>query len=444
LTLWLIASVFAQRPDEGGLFSFSSSDVLAHHDSTSFRIHYSIEGPNQTRLTDDDENGIPDFVEEVALTAEDVLFVYEETGFRRPLQESDIGMELGGSPAFDFYLVDFNGSSDGMFGIDGCIDHRCAGYMVMENDFAGYGYNSLSKAISVLVSHEFFHAIQAAYRAEQETWLSEGMAVWAEHIFEPETRDYISFSSAYLGDTERSINRPPAGAISAFSYGTALWFGFLQEKLGEGAVIAILEALDTEEDSSQAMFDVLGEDLLTLWNEFARWNLATSRRSGGLSSYPYADQLYGLSFAQEGTKIEDDHRFYPLAASYFILNHDGGTLNFLIEEGGEGLLFSLHPTDEQVALSALETWSGEEFRTWELDAGQYFLVGSFADRGRDSQKKFFCLGVDCTQEEEEAEDEEEIEVKSGCGGEKAYFLVGLLFLFHRFGGIPKESSQSCG
>ena len=48
-------------------------------------------------------------------------------------------MELGGSPAFDFYLVDFGGSSDGMFGIDDCIDHRCVGYMVMENDFSDTG-----------------------------------------------------------------------------------------------------------------------------------------------------------------------------------------------------------------------------------------------------------------------------------------------------------------
>ena len=56
MILLLISSVLAQRPDEGGLFAFSSSDVLEYHDGESFRIHYSIDGPNQTILDDEDEN----------------------------------------------------------------------------------------------------------------------------------------------------------------------------------------------------------------------------------------------------------------------------------------------------------------------------------------------------------------------------------------------------
>lgn len=437
--IWsFLVSAFAQRPTEGGLFSFSSSDVLSYHDSASFRVHYSIEGPNQTKLNDSDANGVPDFVEEVVLVAEEVLSVYESVGFRRPLSEADIGRELGGSPAFDFYLVDFGGSSDGMFGIDDCIDHRCAGYMVMENDFAGYGYSSISQAVSVLVSHEFFHAVQAAYRADIETWLSEGTATWAEHLFEPEVRDYLGFSSAYLGETERSINSPPAGAVTSFSYGTALWFGFLQEKLGEDSIIAILEALDTEEDSSQAMFDALEGNTTELWNEFARWNLATSRRAGSMTSYPYSDQLHGLAFAEEGSAIFDDHRFYPLAASYFSLEHTGGTLEFSVEEGASGIVFSLHPTEEKVALSAIDTWSDQANKTWELDAGTYFLVGSYGATSGNSQKVELCLGADCIVETTT----EESETKGGCGGNSAYLILGWLFFFHRRGRDPKMDTQS--
>ena len=417
----------AERPDEGGFFSFSSSDILAHHDSASFRVHYSVDGPNQTILDDEDANGVPDFVEEVALTAEEVLQVYEEAGFRRPLSESDIGTELGGSPAFDFYLVDFGGSSDGMFGIDDCIDHRCVGHMIMENDFAGYGYSSTSSAISTLVSHEFFHAVQAAYRSDQESWLSEGMAVWAEHVFEPEVRDFLSYCSAYLDYTERSINRPPAGAITSFSYSTAIWFAFLQEKRGNDTMLSILEALDTQEDSSQAMFDVLGEDLVDLWYEFARWNLATSRRAGILESYPYADQLHGLEFTQEGSRIVDDHRFYPLASSYFRLEHSGGLLEFSIENGAPGIVFSIHPTEDRMARNPLETWEGKSTRSWDLEEGEYLLVGSYSDKDGDSQKVEMCLGKDCIVETEE----DSTERKSGCSGEQAYFFLGLFCVLYR-------------
>ena len=440
MIVFLVFSAFAERPDEGGFFAFSSSDVLAYHDSTSFRVHYSADGPNQTILDDADENGVPDFVEDVALTAEEVLAVYTNEGFRRPLSEADIGLELGGSPAFDFYLVDFGGSSDGMFGIDDCIGQRCAGYMVIENDFSGYGYSSISSAISTLVSHEFFHAVQAAYRADQESWLSEGMAVWAEHLFEPETRDYLSFCSAYLEHTERSLNRPPAGAINSFSYSTALWFGFLQEKQGSETMISILEELDTQQDSSQAMFDVLGEDFTDLWHEFGRWNLATSRRTGVLESYPYAHQLHGLNFVQEGVQILDNHRFYPLTVGYFRLEHAGGAMTFSIEEGALDLLFSLHPADGHVALDPIQTWEREESLRWDLEAGTYFLVGSFASPQSSSQKLEICLGSDCSPDEDKQEDT----VKSGCGGTQAYFFVGIMFLFHRRGRWPKKSTQSCG
>ena len=441
MILFLLCSAFAQRPDEGGFFAFSSADVLSYHDSVSFRVHYSVDGPNQTILDDVDENGVPDFVEEVALTAEEVLNVYDNRGFRRPLTEADVGLELGGSPAFDFYLVDFGGSSDGMFGIDDCVDHRCAGYMVIENDFYGYGYGSISSAISTLVSHEFFHAVQASYRADQESWLSEGMAVWAEHLFEPEVRDYLSFCSEYLEHTERSLNRPPAGAINSFSYSTALWFGFLQEQWGADIMISILEELDTQEDSSQAMFDAIGEGFSDLWHEFGRWNLATSRRSGILESYPYASQLHGLKFVQEGEQILDDHRFYPLTSSYFQLDHAGGEMNFSIEEGAPEIVFSIHPTDGNIALEPLESWEGDQQRSWELEAGTYFLVGSFASPQSSSQKLEICLGADCLFDEEQ---EEEEEIKSGCGGSQAYFFVGLIFLFQRRGRWPKKSIQSCG
>jgi len=413
----------AERPDEGGFFSYSDTDVLAYYDLGSFRIHYSVEGPNQTILEDTDTNGIPDFVEEVALTAEEVLTVFEETGFRRPLTEVEVGLELGGSPAFDYYLVDFGGSSDGMFGIDGCIGVRCAGHMVIENDFSGYGYASLAEAISVLVSHEFFHAIQASYSSEMESWISEGTAVWAEHMFEPEVHDFLAFSSAYLADTERSINRPPAGMTTAFSYGTAIWFAYLQEKHGEEIVVSILEAFEHEDDSLQAMLLVLEEDTHELWTEFTRWNLATGLRAGEMESYPYADRLHGLAFAEDGAQLVEDHRFYPFSASYFILEHAGGTLKFTAEDGD--VVFSLHPTADRRALPEVERWSGEKQKSWELSAGEYFLVGSLAESNGSSQKIEFCLGPRCFPDEEE----EELH-KEGCGGEQAYFfaLLGLVIV----------------
>ena len=246
--LFFVSTSFAQRPTQGGMFSFEPDDVVLTYDSDMVRVHYSIEGPNQTRLADTDESGVPDFAEEVGAVADQVLLFYEELGFLPPITEAEMGLQLGGSPAFDFYLVDFGGSADGMFGIDACDSCRCNGYMVMENDFVGYGYPSISEAISVLVSHELFHAVQAAYNADQEVWISEGMAVWAEYAFDPTVYDFYAFCGVYLSDAGRPIHSPPAGAINSFSYGTALFFAYMDLQLGREALVFLQEELQSCQD----------------------------------------------------------------------------------------------------------------------------------------------------------------------------------------------------
>ena len=262
--------------------------------------------------------------------------------------------------------------------------------------------------------------------------MSEGMAVWAEHLFESEVRDFISFSAAYLSETERSLNRPPAGSVTAFSYGTALWFAFVQEHYGVEALIAIQEELASASDNMDAVFSVLGSDFEEMWILFTRWNLATGPRSGAMQSYPYSDKLYGIQFAEQGTSIMTDHRFYPLSASYFQLEHSGGPLQLTLEEPSEDLVFSLHPTlEDRQALEALDQWSGESSRSWDLEAGRYFLVVSYG-QGESSQKLELCLANECVTPSEEAQEEEIVEQEAGgCGSSKAWFCVLWLGLWRR-------------
>ena len=96
----LTVTALAERPDEGGLFSFSSADVISVYDTDNFRVHFSIEGPSQTIMEDSDASDIPDFVEYVAETAEDVLTLYQDAGFLSPLTEAELGVVLGGSLVF--------------------------------------------------------------------------------------------------------------------------------------------------------------------------------------------------------------------------------------------------------------------------------------------------------------------------------------------------------
>ena len=430
----LTAISFAERPTEGGLFSFDSTDTVETYDEDMIRVHYSSSGSNVAIMDDLDGTGVPDYVELVAQTANDVLEFYAAIGFLYPLSESDVGLnDLGGTSAFDVYLVDFGGSSDGMFGIDGCRGTVCAGHMVMENDFRGYGYPSLEEATDVLVSHEFFHAVQAAYNAGQPSWLSEGSAVWAEWVYNPDVQDFINFSAAYLSETERSIHKPPSGMTTAFSYGTALFFAFWDEYYNEDVsrMLALQESLvDLDEDDMiLAVLDQM-DDVATDWMVFSKWNLATNRRTGEMESYTFAARLFGLQSEMEGTMIEDEYRFYPLATTYFELEHGGGDCTFAYVGEDEDVQFALHPVANGDKVGpAIKEWRIGDDPIWteELVAGDYWVIGTLPILTDSSQKIDFCLGAECVIPEIEDPDEVEPMPKSGCQTQP--LSIGLWMLF---------------
>lgn len=427
--LWLFSAAALARPSAGSgeMFAFKSDDVVETYDLGVIRVHYSVEGPSLVLQGDEDQDGVPDFVQQVAEEANLVLDFYAEEGFRYPVSEEDMGLSnLGGSSAFDFYLVDFGGNSDGMFGIDACQGSICSGYMMMENDFQGYGYSSISEAVKVLTSHELFHAVQAAYNANQPSWLSEGSAVWAEWLYEPDVYDFYWFSNAYLGEADRSLHRPPAGVTTSFSYGTALFYAFMDEYFGEVRMVALLEDLEgvSEEQMIEVVLDHL-DDVETDWMTFAQWNLATGARFGALDGYSFARLITGIKTEAQGAMISEDHRFYPLATTYFLLEHEGGEVHFIYEGDEQDVTFSLHPTNEDArVLGSIKMWTvGEEpIFSMDLDAGKYWLIGALPKLTENSQKLAFCFGGACERsqpEEVEAEadaasQEKSEESKNGC------------------------------
>ncbi len=172
---------------------------------------------------------------------------YEALGFLPARSDALVPDGTGGSERFDVYLLDFGGSADGAFRREICAPAGgCAGYMVEENDFTGYGYPTRGYAVRLLASHEFFHAIQAAYDrdgATQGAVLSEGTAVWASERFDPGLRDLEGFAAGYLERTDRPLGTDPLGPVPAFAYGAGIFFEHLSTRHGDGVVAALLEAL---------------------------------------------------------------------------------------------------------------------------------------------------------------------------------------------------------
>jgi len=398
MTLGIGAAQADARPTDGGLWSFAAEDSLASLDDPTgaVRVTYSVSGPNATLLDDDDADGQPDYPALVAQTAIEASALYESLTFLPPRSDGD---------ALDLYLIDFGGAADGRFAEDGCVAPPCAGFLVIENDFVGYPYGSLREASRTVVSHELFHAVQAAYVSGLPSWVSEGTAVWAERQFDPSLEDFLHACNGYLATPHRPIYAPPPGPVPAFAYGTALWWDFLSRRHDPRIIADLLSVLALQPEPAElAMESILvarNDDLGSAWFEFARANVATGFRAGGTASHPYAQQLDPIPAELQGATIDAPARLFPLAASYWHVAHPGGPLLLGATPGLTGAHFSVHPVmgGAQDGVVLPQIFSGglpaeTNLQTIEQDAppGGYWIVATLPTLAANSIAADVCVG----------------------------------------------------
>ncbi|RKG97372.1 hypothetical protein D7V97_34475 [Corallococcus sp. CA053C] len=264
-----------------------------------FRIHFTRQGPNAVPLADAEGNGVPDFAERVGRTYERVATFYAGLGFRLPPDDATSPGDNGGDGRFDVYLVDFARRGDGAFRLETCLEGngttRCTGYMLQENDFAGYGYPSEAQAVETLASHEFFHAVQAAYRPDLGGIASEGTAVWATERFQPALDDLEGFTHYYLESPDRSLLTDPSGPGVGFNYGAGLFFQFAGEHFGDALLVALLEESVRQPEARWSLLldTCLRRDFASSFEaafvRFSAWNLGTGARATPGHGYARAE-----------------------------------------------------------------------------------------------------------------------------------------------------------
>ncbi|GAB4569132.1 MAG: hypothetical protein Tsb0020_23130 [Haliangiales bacterium] len=324
------------RPGPGN--GYDADIELLSFDSSAgnFRIWYVLGSDDAVPATDTaPADGVPDYVANAALIAEQSRAIFvEQYGFRAPLVDAELlpAEQVGGDARLDIYLIDF-GAADGAFVRDQCVTEgaetegaeieRCAGHLLVENDFDGSDYGSLELGLQVVVSHEYFHAVQSAYDSRQDLKWTEGSAVWAEELAYPAQDDYERLIAGFLNKPFRAFERPTGPSFGdPYPYGTALWATFLSESFGVDIIRDIWEACEGGVYFTDAAAAILARDydttLSDAWLAFTRWNLFTGTRAD--PDRAYRDSASWASVALEpalvGDRFDERYAIDGLSARY--------------------------------------------------------------------------------------------------------------------------------
>ena len=335
------------RPDDPGsdLFTFDVGDEILTYDTPRFRVHYAEAGTHHVPGSDGDAATVPQHVVRLGEIYEGALDAYVALGFRAPVSDEHTN-DNGGDGRFDIYLVDFARSADGAYRAEVCDGDVCSGYMVQENDFAGYGYPTIDVGNRTVASHELFHAVQAAYDANQGAVLSEGTAVWASERYDPTLFDLEGFSSGYLEDANHSLDSEPTGPVDPFSYGAGIFFQFLDERFGPEVLLHLWESVENgvggvaDPDWFDTLDGVLQADGETTYAdafaEFCSWTLFTDRRADPSQGFAHGDDFAARAAEVVTLPVAQDNFIVFTSASRLVSARVDGRARIALRLAGEG------------------------------------------------------------------------------------------------------------
>ncbi|WP_141014475.1 MXAN_6640 family putative metalloprotease [Nocardioides sambongensis] len=181
-------------------------------------------------------DGIPDYVEVVLAEMSHVVGTYADAGYRSVV--SDDG--LGGNDLPDIYLGEIG--QQGLYGYcttddpavleddqDGTAHVASWAYCVLDNDYAASEFPAHTPLgnMQVTAAHEYFHAVQYAYDVDEDSWILEATATWAEDYLYDDVNDNVNYLR--YGPLGR-----PAQSLDTFGgsahYGTWIFFRYLTDR----------------------------------------------------------------------------------------------------------------------------------------------------------------------------------------------------------------------
>ena len=206
------------RPPSGGEFGYENPE------STTFEgervvVHYVTEGPDAPPLNDDDESGLPDYVEEVAASADRSLLAFELLGFEAPLADT-----AGPDGRPDIYVKRLDAR---VLGLAVSPHYGEGGSFVIVDTRLDPASVELSRfSLQTTVAHELFHLVQYTYLpgGDMPRWVAEGTASAVEIVTFPDIDDVglTGQIDSWLSEPWRELHDESNGCERC--YGGAIWW----------------------------------------------------------------------------------------------------------------------------------------------------------------------------------------------------------------------------
>ncbi len=303
-----------------------------------FRIHYELSGGDAVDPTDEDGNGIPDYIDHAAAALDSSWRLeVDELGYRVP--PSDGG--AGGGDEYDVYVIEYGGAGSNFYGTTTALSPGAtttASFIQIDNNYTDAGYGTPSgcngargardlDALRVTAAHEFYHAVHFAYYQPepQEAWWQEATATWIEEVAYPDVNDYFIYLCAFLYENTRSLDSGRALGRNNHIYGASAFPHFLDQRYGRDVIRQIWEehAMWANADLSnidRVLRPLNKGGLADAVGEFGVWNYFTGIRHR--EQFYHEGNLWPeISVGPPGTAVEstivDSGSIDHLTSAYF-------------------------------------------------------------------------------------------------------------------------------
>jgi hypothetical protein len=249
------------------------------HETTHFRIHYDTSGDHMIL-------GHPGtaYRDSIAAALERCWAEELAIGFRQPPNDGGDPDGGGGNGLYDVYIQNlapgYLGYCQGSYTVPATPRTDCTSYVVIDNDYAGYG--DAYDLMKVTVAHEFCHACQFSSNYEVDAWYMECTSVWIEDVIYDDVDDYRDYLPFYFNYPYASLDWNDGTGLRM--YGSCVWDFFLTEWVDPLAVPEVWSALESGSDvyaRTDAALAGHGTSLEDAFRTYCVWNWFTASRDDG-------------------------------------------------------------------------------------------------------------------------------------------------------------------